>query len=81
MNNPPVTLPPRWSTASYASGDDTLPGNRADLRAHLGHCLQAHSRLRMVHQTGHHAGLFFMGHIVTSTVALLVLLGLLSMVL
>lgn len=71
----------RWSTASFSDGDDTLPGNLSELTAHLSNCRVAHGRMHFLRQAGHGAGMFFLGHLVTTAVALLLLCGLLSLAL
>ncbi len=70
-----------WSTASFSDGVDTLPANLTDLTQHLGNCRQPHGRMHFLRQAGHGAGMFFLGHMVTTVVAVLLLCGLLSMAL
>lgn len=84
VTNPTALATPwatAWSTASFSDGDGPHTGHLSDLAAHLGRCRRVHGRMHFVRAAGHGTGVFFLGHIVTCLMLLLLLCGLLTMVL
>jgi hypothetical protein len=70
-----------WRTSASQDGTDTSPADLSDLQDHLSLCRQTHGRMHAFHQARHVMGTFFLGHLITSVLVLLLLMGVLSLAL